>query len=262
MPTLSGFGLVVTVLAFFGLGILTGYVFASMRARLDGGGRTPVELKQDFDDYQARVDDHFVTTNELLGRLTAQYREVYAHMAAGARDLCRNEASRIDDPLALDAPPAAAGNGADDRTAAALEQAAVALGSAAVAAGAATAAEDDAADSASDSVASEADVDETGTDDTTGDDTASEDGTREDLVAENSDGADEAGTLADVPGATQVFHASAGASQGDAEDWEGMEFAGTSPQDAAAPVDADEDDAPAAADTGDDETSSRPARAA
>ncbi|MEQ8660354.1 MAG: DUF1043 family protein [Gammaproteobacteria bacterium] len=130
MPVLSGLSLVITAVVLFGLGILTGYLFASTRARLEGGGRTPAELKRDLDDYQERVDDHFVTTNELLGRLTAQYREVYAHMANGARELCRNNEARIDDHLALAAPAAerAAAEDGDATDSAALGAAALAAG--------------------------------------------------------------------------------------------------------------------------------------
>ncbi len=106
MTTLSGLGLVIMALALFGLGIITGYALASMRARMEGGGRTPAELKQDFDEYQDRVDTHFAKTNALFARMTAQYREIYAHMSSGAQDLCRDADARFDDHLALDAPAA------------------------------------------------------------------------------------------------------------------------------------------------------------
>jgi len=101
MFTISGVWLVATVLLLLSLGMLAGYAMASIRARLDIGGRTPAELKQDFDQYQSKVDRHFETTNELLERMTAQYREVYAHMAASARELCSAPDARIDDHMRL-----------------------------------------------------------------------------------------------------------------------------------------------------------------
>lgn len=101
MITLSGAWLLVTVLTLLALGMAAGYALASMRARRDIGGRTPVELKQDYDGYQQKVEKHFVTTNELLERMTAQYREVYAHMADSARDLCSAPDIRIDDHMRL-----------------------------------------------------------------------------------------------------------------------------------------------------------------
>lgn len=119
MLTLSGPALIFTLLALLALGALAGYAFASMRARLDGGGRKPAELKREFDDYRSKVDDHFATTNELLQGLTAQYREVYAHMASGAQELCDVEPARFDEHLRLesmsDALEAEAASAADDQ---------------------------------------------------------------------------------------------------------------------------------------------------
>jgi len=51
--------------------------------------REAIRLKQEeFDAYRGRVNDHFSGTSELLRDLTHRYRSVYAHLTAGASELC------------------------------------------------------------------------------------------------------------------------------------------------------------------------------
>jgi uncharacterized membrane-anchored protein YhcB (DUF1043 family) len=48
-----------------------------------------LRLKQEeLDAYRGRVADHFSGTSELLRDLTHRYRSVYAHLTAGASELC------------------------------------------------------------------------------------------------------------------------------------------------------------------------------
>ena len=46
------------------------------------------ELKNEQDGYRANVSEHFNTTAELVQQMSDNYREVYRHLALGARDLC------------------------------------------------------------------------------------------------------------------------------------------------------------------------------
>jgi uncharacterized protein len=46
------------------------------------------QLGEDFERYKRDVHGHFSDSALLLGKLTESYREVYQHMAAGARQLC------------------------------------------------------------------------------------------------------------------------------------------------------------------------------
>jgi uncharacterized membrane-anchored protein YhcB (DUF1043 family) len=51
--------------------------------------REMLRLKQEeLDTYRGRVADHFAGTSELLRDLTHRYRSVYAHLTAGASELC------------------------------------------------------------------------------------------------------------------------------------------------------------------------------
>jgi uncharacterized membrane-anchored protein YhcB (DUF1043 family) len=51
--------------------------------------REMLRLKQEeLDAYRGRVADHFAGTSELLRDLTHRYRSVYAHLTAGASELC------------------------------------------------------------------------------------------------------------------------------------------------------------------------------
>jgi len=51
--------------------------------------RDAIRVKQEeLDAYRGRVSDHFSGTSELLRDLTHRYRSVYAHLTAGASELC------------------------------------------------------------------------------------------------------------------------------------------------------------------------------
>ncbi len=102
MVTLSAMGIFLWTVGLVALGAAAGYLWAGVRAREASGGRPPAELKRDYDQYRGKVDAHFATTNELLQRMTEQYREVYAHMASGARELCEVEPARLADHLSLE----------------------------------------------------------------------------------------------------------------------------------------------------------------
>lgn len=45
-------------------------------------------LSEEHENYKSNVHNHFNSSAQLLGKLTESYREVYMHMADGARSLC------------------------------------------------------------------------------------------------------------------------------------------------------------------------------
>ncbi len=45
-------------------------------------------LSEEHESYKSNVHNHFNSSAQLLGKLTESYREVFVHMAEGARTLC------------------------------------------------------------------------------------------------------------------------------------------------------------------------------
>src|SRR5215471_15110355 len=91
-----GVGAVVT----FGVGLLLGLLLGRTR---QGAARHEVEelktaLQQHQEEsrqYQAHVTRHFTQTADLLQALTADYRAVYEHLAAGAQALCNGQVKAL-----------------------------------------------------------------------------------------------------------------------------------------------------------------------
>lgn len=50
-------------------------------------------LSEEHENYKSSVHTHFNSSAQLLGKLTESYREVYMHMAEGARSLCPDHIS-------------------------------------------------------------------------------------------------------------------------------------------------------------------------
>ena len=48
------------------------------------------QLQSDFDGYRDKVNQHFLTTSELVQKMTDSYRDVYEHLATGSEQLCRS----------------------------------------------------------------------------------------------------------------------------------------------------------------------------
>lgn len=46
------------------------------------------QLSQEYESYKREVHGHFSDSAHLLGKLTESYRDVFQHLAQGARDLC------------------------------------------------------------------------------------------------------------------------------------------------------------------------------
>lgn len=100
-----------------------GLAFGRRRSRHD------VERARDLEDrlqlaedemqrYRGEVAEHFGQTSQLLRDLTLQYRNVYEHLAEGARTLCPEAAAQLPQSLAEALPARASaapsGNGAAD----------------------------------------------------------------------------------------------------------------------------------------------------
>ena len=74
------------------VGVVVGVLFAS---KLNIGSSRVQELesqvrtlKENHNEYQDSVSDHFSMTAELVQHMTESYKEVYQHLASGAQDLC------------------------------------------------------------------------------------------------------------------------------------------------------------------------------
>ncbi len=67
-----------------------GLLMRGRRQRIQELERELAELQQGFDDYRNQVSQHFLTTSELVQKMTDSYREVYEHLASGSQALCQN----------------------------------------------------------------------------------------------------------------------------------------------------------------------------
>jgi hypothetical protein len=93
----TGLGLGLLVLA---VGVTIGRITSAATKRIR---QLELELARAHDEmasYRANVNQHFIKTAELLGILTANYRAVYEHLAAGAKTLCTEEVVELS-PAAL-----------------------------------------------------------------------------------------------------------------------------------------------------------------
>src|SRR5262245_41706994 len=83
----------------FGVGLLIGLGFRSMR---QDNSREVEDLKvalrqneEELRQYRDRVTHHFTQTADLVHTLTADYRAVYEHLAAGAQTLCNGQVKAL-----------------------------------------------------------------------------------------------------------------------------------------------------------------------
>lgn len=67
--------------------------------------------EEEMNQYRAQVSDHFSDTSKLLRDLTLQYRNVYEHLADGARTLCPEAGRLLPSSFAEAASPAGTGDG-------------------------------------------------------------------------------------------------------------------------------------------------------
>jgi uncharacterized membrane-anchored protein YhcB (DUF1043 family) len=75
----------------FGLGI--SFLVRGDRRRVRELEREFTDLQREFDHYREQVSEHFLTTSELVQKMTDSYRDVYEHLAGGSQVLCQNPVS-------------------------------------------------------------------------------------------------------------------------------------------------------------------------
>jgi uncharacterized membrane-anchored protein YhcB (DUF1043 family) len=69
-------------------GALLFKIFRSDEAQVRDLKQQLQRLSEEHENYKSSVHSHFGNTARLFGQLTDSYREVYQHMAEGARQLC------------------------------------------------------------------------------------------------------------------------------------------------------------------------------
>ena len=72
------------------LGLVAGWLGASLFHRRRDGGKNVHQLRKEMDDYREEVNDHFARTAELFKDTTEKYRDLYEHLAGGAQGLCND----------------------------------------------------------------------------------------------------------------------------------------------------------------------------
>lgn len=85
MTLIIGFG---CFLGGAALGALLFKLLASDEVRVKNLETQLQALSEEHENYKSNVNGHFNTSAQLLNKLTDTYREVYLHMADGARSLC------------------------------------------------------------------------------------------------------------------------------------------------------------------------------
>lgn len=83
----------VGVLAFI-FGLVIGVMAYHFISRSKGGTKLQKRidiLESEIETYQKKVNNHFMTTAQLVNQLTENYREVHRHLASSADELCTNE---------------------------------------------------------------------------------------------------------------------------------------------------------------------------
>ena len=65
-------------------------------AELEAARHEWMRVQSDLDTYRKEVVDHFTGTSDMLRDLTLQYRNVYDHIADGAKLLCPEGSVRIE----------------------------------------------------------------------------------------------------------------------------------------------------------------------
>lgn len=82
---------VLLLIGVFVLGVAIGMVLLTAINRVRAGAGSPTKLKQELQDYQEAVEQHFDETSRKFKDMTAHYQDLYQHLATGATNLCRTE---------------------------------------------------------------------------------------------------------------------------------------------------------------------------
>ena len=71
----------------FAIGLVVGISLVLIFNKARSGSISPVKLKQEMQDYQQKVEEHFETTSAKFKNMTMQYQDLYQHLATGATNL-------------------------------------------------------------------------------------------------------------------------------------------------------------------------------
>jgi uncharacterized membrane-anchored protein YhcB (DUF1043 family) len=73
----------------FVVGLISGALIMLLWNKLSSGSASPAGLKQEYQDYQEKVEIHFEETSKKFRDMTEQYQDLYQHLSVGATSLCR-----------------------------------------------------------------------------------------------------------------------------------------------------------------------------
>jgi len=85
--------IVLGAVGFLAVGAGLGYWLAQLRTR--GETARADEVRQEFEEYQRKVTQHFGQTAEHFRAIGREYRDLYEHMASGADSLCDRDAAEV-----------------------------------------------------------------------------------------------------------------------------------------------------------------------
>ena len=85
--------IVLGAVGFLAIGAGLGYWLAQLRTR--GETARADEVRQEFEEYQRKVTQHFGQTAEHFRAIGREYRDLYEHMASGADSLCDRDAANV-----------------------------------------------------------------------------------------------------------------------------------------------------------------------
>lgn len=77
------------LIVIFFVGLVCGALIMLLWNKLSSGSASPGVVKQEYQDYQEKVETHFEETSKKFQDMTAQYQDLYKHLSVGATSLCR-----------------------------------------------------------------------------------------------------------------------------------------------------------------------------
>ena len=92
----------------FVAGLLCGALIMLLWNKLSSGSASPAGVKQEYQEYQDKVEAHFEETSKKFQDMTEQYQDLYKHLSVGATSLCRPDsvaaglADKSEDSLRLE----------------------------------------------------------------------------------------------------------------------------------------------------------------
>lgn len=75
----------------FLIGFVAGIAAMLLVNKLKSGTMSPSNVKQEYQDYQEKVEQHFEETSKKFKDMTEQYQDLYQHLSVGATSLCRTD---------------------------------------------------------------------------------------------------------------------------------------------------------------------------